>query len=252
MSDGKTASAEAPKEDKNPLTKLISIGKDLVALLRDLALFILALLLLVFPTKFNTLLTSAGFEEGSLVGFKWKAKLLDSDAALKEARATITDLQTQLEKATQVLLKTQGKVNDSALEAEIAQITKQNKQVTESSTKVEVAVSNTIGANATLVEKAQETVGANTMWGVVFGGDTSLEQASHEVQVIAPKLGIPNAMIYLRQGSYRSVALAESRAQAEQVLLTAKKKRADAYLVSLSKWCPNSQERTGYRECVNP
>ena len=88
--------------------------------------------------------------------------------------------------------------------------------------------------------------------GVVFGGDTSLEQASHEVKVTAPRLEIPNATIYLRQGSYRSVSVVKSRAQAEQVLLAAQKKRADAYLVSFSKWCPNSQEKTGYRECVIP
>lgn len=41
------------------------------------------------------MLSDAGFEEGNLVGFKWKPKLLNSDAALKEAQALIVDLREQ-------------------------------------------------------------------------------------------------------------------------------------------------------------
>ena len=164
MSDEKVKTTEAPKTAKSLLVNLITVGKDMVALLRDLALFILALLLLVFPVKFNGLLTSAGFEEGSLVGFKWKGKLLDSDAALKETRATITNLQSQLGKASEILNEAKGKVNDPTLEKKIAELTKQNKQLSVSSAQVETAVRKTIGDNASFVEKAQEMVGANTMW----------------------------------------------------------------------------------------
>ena len=75
--------------------KVVSTGKDVVALLRDSVLFLFAMLLLVFPSKVGSLLSEAGFEEGSFAGFKWKPKLENADASLKEARATITDLRQQ-------------------------------------------------------------------------------------------------------------------------------------------------------------
>src|SRR5205807_9823026 len=88
---------------KNYVSSLIVVGKDVVTLLRDSALFLFALLLLVFPNAFNTILTKAGFDERSFAGFKWKGKLVNSDSALKEARASITELKSQLDKTSKAL-----------------------------------------------------------------------------------------------------------------------------------------------------
>jgi hypothetical protein len=70
------------------------------------------------------------------------------------------------------------------------------------------------------------------------------------VQTIAPKFGIKNAQLYFRDGSFRSVAVLDSRAEAEQVLVNARQRRSDAYVVNMSSWCPVYLERSGYRECV--
>src|ERR1041384_8251497 len=113
--DEKSEDKNGPEaKDKKSASKFIAMGKDSVALLRDLVLFILVLLLLFFPTTFNNLLTNAGFEEGSFVGFKWKPKLLTSDAALKEAQTLITDLREQNGKMSKVLADVQSKLNDPA------------------------------------------------------------------------------------------------------------------------------------------
>lgn len=243
---------EAGGKAERSAPKIVALGKDLVALLRDLALFILALLLLFFPTRFNAILSDAGFEEGSFVGFKWKPKLLNADAALKEAQALITDLRDQNGKLSTALGDAQNKLNDPALKEQFAKLEEANKQLDVASTKVEDSVSSTIASNAPLVEKVQSGVGTAAKWGVVFSGDATLDAAKYEVETVAPKLGIPNASIYFRQGSYRSVSVVDSRAEAEQVLPKARQRRADAYLVSMSSWCPNSTEKNGYRECVSP
>lgn len=243
---------EKPVETKGKgsAPDLIGLAKDLVSLLRDLALFLLAALLLLFPSKLNTLLTSAGFEEGSLVGFKWKAKLVDSDSALKEARATITDLKTQLDKTSQALGEAETRLNDPAFKDQLAKLQEENRQVNASSSKVQASVASTIATNAQLVEKAQTATGSSHTWGVVYSGDASLADAQYEVNVIAPKLGIPNVSIYFREGSYRSVSVLDDRTQAEQVLPKAKQRRADAYLVNMSTWCPAANEKEGFKECV--
>src|SRR6185503_13562032 len=149
---------DKPQEnsDKTDLASmLIGVGKDAVALLRDLALFVLAVLLLIFPGTFNGVLTKAGFEEGSLVGFKWKSKLVESDAALKEARSTITDLKAQLDKTSQALDEAQAKLNDSPLKDTLVKLGEENKKLNVASKAVEDSITNTIVSNAPLVEKAQ-------------------------------------------------------------------------------------------------
>ncbi|HVG21192.1 MAG TPA: hypothetical protein VNI02_19245 [Blastocatellia bacterium] len=242
----------AEEKGKKSASKFVALGKDLVALLRDLVLFILALLLLFFPAKFNSVLSNAGFEEGSFVGFKWKPKLLDSDAALKEAQVLITDLREQNENMSKALADAQSKLNDPALKDKLAKLEEANKQLNIASSKVENSVASTIASNAPLVERVQNEVDTNTKWGVVFSGDATLDAARYEVETVAPKLGIPNVSIYFRKGSYRSVSVVDSRLEAQQVLPKAKQRRADAYIVNMSNWCPNINEKNGYRECTSP
>jgi hypothetical protein len=231
------------------ISEAISVWKDLVSLLRDSSLLLLAVLLIAFPTRLNSVLVSAGFEEGSVVGFKWKSKLVDSDAALKETRATISDLQKKNDEMAKALAEANAQINDPALKENIAKLEQENKQLMVTTQQVQASVSNTIASNAPLVDKALSVTTANK-WGVVFSGDSTLESAKYEVDVVAPKLGLPNPSIYFRQGSYRSVSVVADKQQADQILPKAKMRRQDAYIVNMSTWCPTFNQRTGYFECT--
>lgn len=229
--------------------KVVSTGKDVVALLRDSALFVFAVLLLIFPGTVGSLLSNAGFEEGSFAGLKWKPKLEKADESLKEARATITDLKKQNDEMSGLLTKIEPKLTDPELKAQLTRLAANNKQLNVSASEVEATVNNTIASNAQIVEQVQNAADTISTWGVVFGGDTTIEEAKREVEVATTKFGIPNASIYFRQNSYRSVAVADSRSLADQILLKAKQRRADAYIVSMSKWCPKTTAKDGYQEC---
>lgn len=233
------------------LAGTVEIGKNALALLRDFVLFVLAMLLLVYPTKLNDILTRAGFEEGSIVGFKWKAKLIDSDAALKEAMVTINDLTAQLDKTSKALAEAQPKLTDPTTKESLARIEKENADLRVTSSRVQLSVARTIADNAPLVEAAQDAI-ATGSWGVVFSGDASIDGAKYEVNVVARKLGLRNAAIYYRQGVYRSVSLADDRSEAQESLSKAKQRRSDAYIVRMSSWCSRTEQRDGYRECVAP
>lgn len=89
--------------ERSFMSRVIGIGKDLVTLLRDGALLVLAVLLILFPATFNRMLVNAGFKEGSIAGFKWEAKVLDANDALRNAQATIADLRNRLDKTTSTL-----------------------------------------------------------------------------------------------------------------------------------------------------
>ena len=86
---------DKPEIQKPGIATVISIGKDLISLLRDIVLFLLAVLLLAFPVKLNSMLVDAGFKEGSVAGFKWQSSLVNSNQALEEAQAKITELQKE-------------------------------------------------------------------------------------------------------------------------------------------------------------
>jgi hypothetical protein len=95
----------------------------------------------------------------------------------------------------------------------------------------------------------QDTAGT---WGVVFGGDSTLEAANHEVTKTAEKMGIGRGDVFRRAGSFRSVKVYVSRSAAEDALGKARIIRSDSYLVNMLAWCPSSQQRQGYFECIAP
>ena len=228
--------------------RLISIGKDLVALLRDGTLVILALLLLLFPGKFNDLLVRAGFEEGSIVGFKWKANLIDANDALKNAQVTISDLKAQLDKANKALIEVQRKIDDPELQTSIMQLKAENTRLEAATRQVEASVKATIASNEPLVEKAQASIGARGGWGVVFGSDISLKAASDEINRATQK-GIEGAAIFYRNGYYASIAVVDSRSKAQEYLEIAKTFRPDAYIASMATWCRNPQPQEEFTAC---
>jgi hypothetical protein len=229
---------------------LISNWKEAAAAARDTLLLLVTGLLILFPRQFNDILVRAGFEEGSLVGFTWKKQLVNSDAMLSEANSTITELKAQNAQLTAKLQELKSQVGSGEAKAAIDKLTAQSKALEASSDKVVSNVAITQKSYAELVNRAVTSSNEPARWAVVFGGDVSLPLAAHEVTLARDRLGIANGAVYLRQGSYRSVAMADSWAQAQTLTAKARTRRADAYVVNLDKWCPNVAARDGYQECV--
>ena len=99
---------------------------------------------------------------------------------------------------------------------------------------------------------AVESSDAAGTWGLVFGGDTTLESARFEATKTAERMGIGQGEVFRRSGSYRSVKVFVSRADAEDALGKARAVRPSSYVVNMSTWCPTSEQRSGYFECRAP
>ena len=234
----------------NPLTGLIATGKDLVALLRDALLLLLGVLLILWPGAINGMLVAAGFEEGSFAGLQWKARLTQSDGSLVKAQALIADLKDQNERLNQAL--SQARAQGSGPANDGASLERLNQVLAAKTDRVQSALTSSLAANSDLVQKAQSQSAQATTWGVVYGGDRTLANASYETGPIASKLRLSGATVYLRQGSYRSVVTNTDRLQAAQLLKKAQERRADAYLVDMASWCPDPAPKDGYQECPAP
>lgn len=154
--------ANDPKPAQSPLTAFVSLGKDLVSLLRDAAIFLLALLLIAFPGQLNSILVNAGFEEGSVVGFKWKSKLVESDKALKDAQVTISDLQAKNDELVKALEDTNAKLKDPKLMERAEKLQDENSKLKNATLQVQTTVSNAIESNIPLVAKALSSTDGRT------------------------------------------------------------------------------------------
>lgn len=241
-----------PEDSRPPargIERWLSVGKDLFALLRDGSLFVLAALLLFFPKSLNDVLTSAGFEEGSIVGFKWKAQLVESNDALTAANATIESLQGQLKQANDALAAARAAVPSGDLRTRIETVEQSGRQVEQRSAGASDMVRSTISANAPLVERAQRSATAIGPQAVIMGSDKTLDAARDEVRR-ANRAGIANVAIYFRNGYYATIAVADSRDRADETLQIARGFRPDAYVARLAAWCVNPTTREGYTECA--
>lgn len=232
------------------IERVLSLGKDAVALLRDGSLVLLAMLLLAFPGTLNDILLRAGFEEGSVVGFKWKAKFVQSDDSLKSAQTTIASLQEQLKKSNDALAAANTSIQNGELKATLQSVERTGREVATATAKVQDAVRATINSNAPLVEKAQAAMPDSGPLGVVFGSDVSLDAANDEISR-ATKKGIVGSEIFLRNGFYASIAVVESKERASEYLQLAKTFRPDAYVTRMASWCKSSQRKNGFTECNN-
>ena len=234
-------------DDRSFLSGIVTTGKDFVAMLRDALLLLIALLLIVWPVKFNAILADAGFDEGSFAGLKWKARITKSDDALLRAQAIIKDYKDQNDSLRKALSEALSRTATAPID--LRKLEASSTQLDTSAAKVLASVESNLSANAPLVQKTQTAAGTVVTWGVVWSGDQNLDSAKYEIQTIAPKLGLTNAAIYYRQGSYRSVATTTDRLEAESLLNKAKQRRKDSYIVNMANWCPNPTDKNGYFDC---
>jgi len=86
------------------MDSVVDNAKGIVSIVRDGLITLILILLLLVPAKVNQSLIAAGFTEGDIGGFKWKAAVEDNNAQLTTAATTIDSLQQQLTK-TQAALK---------------------------------------------------------------------------------------------------------------------------------------------------
>jgi hypothetical protein len=151
--------AESPPSNQaHPLASSVAIAKDAFALLRDFALFAVAILLVVFPSTFNSILTNAGFEEGSFAGIKWKRQFYDTDTALRTAQDTITSLQTQNSDLLKALAESKSHAPDLKQREELAKLESASRATTEAASQVQASVGATLANNDPLVEKARAAI----------------------------------------------------------------------------------------------
>ncbi len=152
-------SADDTKAGTHWFATCTAVAKDFVALLRDGALLLLAVLLVAFPARFNSILVDAGFKEGTIAGFKWQSTLVESNNALKEAQRTISQLQGKNDELLKTLSEANSKWTDPKLVQRVAQLEQENTTLKTATQGVQARVTDSIESSAPLLEKAVASAG---------------------------------------------------------------------------------------------
>lgn len=141
------------KEDQFKLKDNVEIWQGVFNLLRDASIFLVFFLLLVHPEAINTILTRAGFEEGNLVGFKWKNQLQQNDKQLRDAENIINELTQKLKESTETIEKIKSQVlNKEELSQKLEEQIRKNREVADAAASIKPEIKSTLRTNAPLLD----------------------------------------------------------------------------------------------------
>lgn len=230
-------------------------GKNMLALLRDLMLVVLFLMLLFVPAVIGERLAAAGFEEGELLGFKWKKKAEEyGDAAkklqvqLEEANRTIEGQKQQLDRASRQLEDVQSEIADPASAQRVEQTVQASREVLARTDVTQQRVARTLTTVQPTVVDARATLANRPETGIVLSSDKTLDEARFEARKAA-KAGFPGVGIYQYKGIYATISLPESDAR-RWLSLAQRNMRQDAFAVKMSEYCPATVTEKGYTRCT--
>jgi ElaB/YqjD/DUF883 family membrane-anchored ribosome-binding protein len=135
--------------------RLVASAKDALAVAREALIVALFLLLVFWPTGFNSMLERAGFTKGSLLGFEWEKKIKASTEEAKGAGDAITQIQDRLQTLQKSLEATTGP-DAAALKSQVRDLL-QDTQKADQATKNSLATQQRLIAE--VAPAAVETVG---------------------------------------------------------------------------------------------
>jgi hypothetical protein len=225
--------------------------KDMVAGGRDAILMVLGLTLLLAPKFMSDRLTKAGFAKGEILGFEWRPITEDLNAELSSCQAGFHDLKDQYDSLQKTCNKAVTETGDAqakvAYERQIKAAQPIVQAAVEKQENAARVVAWTLDALKREPEKAELTL-ATPQWAIVLGADRTLPEAQTELREFA-SLGFDDVRIYSRQNSFRTVAKFHGKEQATTALRIAMRRRKDAYIVDLTRWCPKPTAQTDYTVC---
>ena len=230
------------------MKETVDLVKSFFDILKQGAIVTVIVCLFASPATIGLALDKMGLHEADLWGFKWKRRLVETDAELVAVRASLAELERQLKLADETighqshLLVSEGAQlsnrtsieNFNSVVAAAQTIRSQNAAAITLADKVSSAVQDTISANAPLVARAEEQAGAAPQWAVVAGGDPT-EAGARDELARARTAGYSDTKLFRRIGSFRTV-IAFPIAQQQTAHLPMSSRRCGDAMPTSSTW----------------
>ena len=230
---------------KAPIASRLGAAREATGLARDILIALLVIVIIVRPAVLKSWLTALGVSKATIFGLELtpgsEKELAATIDGLKQQRdAAVFERNSMAQKAEEALREVERlKGGDPAVSRELSTIR----------AAIAVPPAGSGSGRSSWVESARQAIDSGGRWAVVYGGDISLAEAQGEMGW-ASRNGLNGAVIFNRQGSFRSVVLADSPEAADGLLATVRKRRADAYVVNMQTWCPKAEQRDGFQQCL--
>jgi hypothetical protein len=225
--------------------------KDVVAGGRDAMLFSIGIMLLFAPTFMGDRLTKAGFAKGEILGFEWKARTEEVSTELSSSQAAFHDLKDQYDGLKKTCDNAVTEAGDAQAKVAYVQQIKASQPIVQAAVEKQENAARVVASTLDALNRAPEKLELTAVtpeWAIVLGADRTLPEAQTELREFA-SVGFDDMRIYSRQNSFRTVAKFDGKEQATSALRIAMRRRKDAYIVDLRRWCPKQTAETNFTVC---
>jgi ElaB/YqjD/DUF883 family membrane-anchored ribosome-binding protein len=141
----------------------VATAKGALGVAREALIVVMFLLLILWPSAFNSVLERAGFTKGSLLGFEWEKQLKASTEQAKGAGDAITQIQDRLQGLQKSL--------EGATGPDAAALRAQVRDLVEDTQKADQATKNSLVTQQRLI--AQAAPAAVEIAGWIYAGKTT-------------------------------------------------------------------------------
>jgi hypothetical protein len=231
-------------DEKSQFQIILATSRSALALVRESAIILLILVVLIWPDALQNVLKKAGFNELDLGFLKWQKEIEAAQQEVKDANQILAQVQKEISDATESI-ETIKNTTDLKPETR-AEINKLSVKLDESNKATTMARGNlqqNIAVQSRFMNEFQQVAPVEEgPWGILVGADKDEESAKHELEKFRRR-GFENIQIYIKSGWYRTVIVFEDHGGAEEQLNRIIELSESAYIINLSSWCPSSIEK---------
>ncbi len=230
--------------EKTQFQVFLATSRSVLALVRESAIIILILVVLVWPDALQSVLKKAGFSELDLGFLKWQKQIEAAQQDAQDANQILAQVEKDLSD-TKESIETIKNTPDLKPET-IEEINKLSVKLDESNKATTLARGNlqqNIAVQREFMNEFQQVAPVEEgPWGIVVGADKNEEGARHELREFRGK-GFENIQIIIKSGWYRTVVIFDDPFDAEKQLARIKEMSEDAFIINLPNFCPRLIEK---------
>jgi len=231
-------------EEKTPFQIFLATSRSVLALIRESAIILLILVVLIWPDALQNVLKKAGFSELDLGFLKWQKQIEAAQQDVQEANQILAQVEKEISN-TQESIETIKNTPDLKPETR-EEINKLSIKLDESSRATTLARGNlqqNIAVQRKFMNEFQQVAPVEEgPWAILIGAHKNEERARYELEKFHRR-GFENVQIYIKSGLYRTIVIFEDKRVAEEQINRIKEFVESAYIINLPSWCPRSVEK---------
>ena len=231
-------------EEKTPFQVILATSRSVLALVRESAIIILILVVLVWPDALQNVLKKAGFSELDLGFLKWQKQIEAAQQEVQDANQILAQVEKDINEAKESIetIKNTPDLKPETRE-EIKKLSTKLDKSSNATTLARGNLQQNIAIQSEIMNEYQQNAPVgNGPWAILIGADKDEESARYELEKLHRR-GFENIQIYIKSGWYRTVIVYDDYAVADEQLNEIKELVESAYIVNLSTWCPRSVEK---------